>query len=54
MSSEQFHKVTQGEPSRELARKVKKYLDNNSLILDCRCVAGNNSLFFANHGSCDA
>lgn len=50
MSSEQFHKVTQGEPPRELARKVIKYLDNNSLILDCGCGAGNDSLFFASRG----
>lgn len=50
MSSKQFHKVTQGEPPRELARKIIKYLNNNSLILDCGCGAGNDSLFFASQG----
>ena len=50
MSSEQFHKVTQGEPPRELAKKIIKYLDSNSLILDCGSGAGNDTIFFASQG----
>ncbi len=50
MLSEQFHKVTQGEPPRELAKKIIKYLDNNSLILDCGSGAGNDTIFFASQG----
>lgn len=50
MSSEQFHKVTLGEPPRELAHKIIQYLNSNSLILDCGCGAGNDSLFFASQG----
>jgi len=45
MSSEQFHKVTQGEPPRELAKKIIKYLDKDCLILDCGSGAGNDTIF---------
>lgn len=50
MSSEQFHKVTQGEPPRELAKKIIKYLDKDCLILDCGSGAGNDTIFFASQG----
>lgn len=50
MSSEQFHKVTQGEPPRELAKRIIKYLDNGCLILDCGSGAGNDTIFFASQG----
>jgi len=50
MSSEQFHKVTQGEPPRELAKKIIKYLDKDRLILDCGSGAGNDTIFFASQG----
>lgn len=50
MATEQYHKITLGNPPRELARKVIKYLNDNSLILDCGCGAGNDSLFFASQG----
>lgn len=50
MATEQYHKITLGNPPKELARKVIQYLNNNSLILDCGCGAGNDSLFFASQG----
>lgn len=50
MSSEQFQKVTQGEPPRELAKRIIKYLDKNCLILDCGCGAVNDTIFFASQG----
>lgn len=50
MATEQYHKITLGNPPRELAKKVIQYLNSNSLILDCGCGAGNDSLFFASQG----
>lgn len=50
MSSEQFHKLTLGNPPRELAKKVLSFSNNNSLILDCGCGAGNDTFFFISQG----
>ncbi|SHI61446.1 class I SAM-dependent methyltransferase [Lutispora thermophila] len=50
MSSEQFHKITKGEPPRELAKKIIKYINNDCLILDCGSGAGNDAIFFASQG----
>lgn len=50
MSSEQFHKITLGNPPRELAKEILPHLNNNSLILDCGCGVGNDTLFFISQG----
>lgn len=50
MSSEQFHKLTLGNPPRELAKKLLAFLNNNSLILDCGCGAGNDTFLFVSQG----
>ena len=50
MSSEQFHKLTSGNPPRELAKKVLPFLNNDSLILDCGCGAGNDTFLFISQG----
>lgn len=50
MSSEQFHKLTLGNPPRQLAKKVLPFLNNNSLILDCGCGAGNDTFLFISQG----
>lgn len=50
MSSEQFHKLTLGNPPRELAKKLLPFLNNNSLILDCGCGAGNDTFLFVSQG----
>lgn len=50
MSSEQFHKLTLGNPPRELAKKLLPFLNNNSLILDCGCGAGNDTILFVSQG----
>ena len=50
MLSKQFHKVTEGEPPRELAENIIKYLDKDTLIMDCGSGAGNDSVYFASQG----
>lgn len=50
MSSEPLHKLTLGNPPRELAKKLLPFLNNNSLILDCGCGAGNDTFLFVSRG----
>lgn len=50
MYSEQFHKLTLGNPPRELAKKLLPFIKNDSLILDCGCGAGNDTFYFISHG----
>lgn len=50
MTSNVFHELTKEEPPRDLAIKTLSYLDPDSLILDCGCGAGNDTVLFLNNG----